>query len=109
MYANSRTELLKHIYITWYVTSIPSTSFHLMAPKKKGGVSRKVRITGSYSRPEEPEPGPTNSAVPTSTPTTSLNHLLSISQVAAAREMSHAKEKGRRLTQSSSLALNIGM
>jgi hypothetical protein len=71
-----------------------------MAPKKKAGVSRKVRITGPYTRPEEPEPEPTNSAVPTSTPTTSLNHLLSISQVAAARETAHAKEKGRRLTQS---------
>jgi hypothetical protein len=62
-----------------------------MAPKKKAGVSRKVRITGPYTRPEEPEPEPTNSAVPTSTPTTSLNHLLSISQVAAARETAHAK------------------
>ena len=88
MHANSRAELLKHIR---YVTSIPFTSFHLMAPKKKGGVSRKVRITGPYSRPEEPEPGPTDSAVPTSTPTTSLNHLLSISQVAAARETAHVK------------------
>jgi hypothetical protein len=102
MYANSRAELLEYIYINWYVTSIPSTSFHLM-PKKKGGVSRKVRITGSYTRPEEPEPGPTDSAVPTSTPTTSLNHLLSISQVAAAQEMLHAKY----MTQLQSMCLSL--
>jgi hypothetical protein len=63
-----------------------------MAPKKKGGVSRKVRITGPYSRPEESEPTYNeDSAVPTSTPTTNSNHLLSLSQMAAARETAHAK------------------
>jgi hypothetical protein len=63
-----------------------------MAPKKKAGVSRKVRIAGPYLRPEPPEPTyAEDSAVPTSTPTTSSNHLLSLSQVAAARETADAK------------------
>ena len=63
-----------------------------MAPKKKSGVSRKVRITGPYSRLEESEATYNDdSAVPTSIPTISSNHVLSLPQMAAARETAHAK------------------
>ena len=66
-----------------------------MPPKKKGGVSRKVRITGPYSRPE-PEAKPISDAEdsavpPTPAVTPPTNHLLSLTQVAAAREMANAK------------------
>ena len=62
-----------------------------MPPKKKGGVSRRVRITGPYTRPEA-EPGPNateDEAV--LTPASSTNHVLSLAQVAAAQEIAHAK------------------
>ena len=60
-----------------------------MPPKKKGGVSRKVRISGPYSRPEaEPVSDAEDSAVP---PTPPANHLLSLTQVTAAREAANAK------------------
>jgi hypothetical protein len=57
-----------------------------MPPKKKG-ISRKVRIAGPYLRPEA-EPDAEDSAVPPTPPT---NHLLSLTQVAAAREVANAK------------------
>ena len=60
-----------------------------MAPKKKGGVSRKVRIAGPYSRPQvEPVSDAEDSAIP---PTPPANRLLSLAQVAAAREAANAK------------------
>ena len=75
-----------------------------MGPKEKGGVSRRVRITGPYTRPEaEPAPNASTdveeSAVPSSStpstnhlpsPTPSTNHVLSLSQVAAAWETTHS-------------------
>jgi hypothetical protein len=66
-----------------------------MGPKKKGGVSRRVRIAGPYTRPEtEPAPNASTdveeSAVPSSS-TPSTNNVLSLLQVAAARETAHAK------------------
>jgi hypothetical protein len=51
-----------------------------MPPKKRGALSRKVRIAGPYLRPEAE-----------STATSSTNHLLTLAQVAAARETAHAK------------------
>jgi hypothetical protein len=62
-----------------------------MPPKKKSGVSRKVRINGPYTRPDaEAVPNATeDSAMPTPTPST--NHVLSLAQMAAAREIAHAK------------------
>jgi hypothetical protein len=64
-----------------------STFFYFMPPKKKGGVSRKVRIAGPYSCPEAVS-DVEDSAVPPTLPT---NHLLSLTQVAAAREAANAK------------------
>ena len=65
-----------------------------MPPKKKGGISRKVRIAGPYLRPEaEPTHNAGDSAVPT--PTSSTNHLLSLAQMAAARETAHTKYKAQ--------------
>ena len=59
-----------------------------MAPKKKG-ISRKVCIAGPYSRPEvEPVSDAEDSAIP---PTPLMNHVLSLTQVAAAREAANAK------------------
>ena len=64
-----------------------------MGPKKKGGVSRRVRIAGPYTRPEaEPAPNPLtdveeSAAVPSMnhlpSPTRSTNYIHFLSQVAA--------------------------
>ena len=47
---NQHAKLGIYIYLGTFPS--PFLSFYLMAPKKKGGVSRKVRITGPYTRPE---------------------------------------------------------
>jgi hypothetical protein len=92
--ANSRTEFLEYILTSTLVSfPPPHPLFYLMPPKKKG-ISRKVRIAGPYLRPEaEPTHNAGDSAVPT--PTSSTNHLLSLAQVAAARETAHAKYKAQ--------------
>ena len=60
---------------------------YLMAPRKSG-VSRKVRIAGPYARPQEETPsGPNASTSSVASPA----HVLSLAQVAAARETAHSK------------------
>jgi len=60
---------------------------YLMAPRKSG-VSHKVCITGPYARPQEE----TASAPDASTSSVALPaHVLSLAQVAAARETAHSK------------------
>ena len=75
----------------WYVSSSSPPLFYLMGPKKKGGVSCRVRNAGPYTHPEaEPAPNPLTD-VEESAAVPSTNNVLSLLQVAAARESAHAK------------------
>ena len=100
LHMSARTETGTQRFLDIYTKTMvcfplaPSPSFYLMGPKEKGGVSRRVRIAGPYTRPEaEPAPNASTdveeSAVPSST--LSTNNVLSLLQVAAARETAHAK------------------
>jgi hypothetical protein len=88
--------------LTGYVlfTLSPPPLYYCMAPRKTG-VSRKVRIAGPYTKPETEEsnrhgrsddsPSTEESPIPSTSNPPPSTQLLSLAQVAAARETAQIK------------------